>query len=121
LLDKLPSQNSKAAFFDRLKDLGGDKEARDQFFRLLTRKELSTIDQLDTKEGSRILYTVALADPQMALQILEELVEKASIDRLRSFSLGRRNVIWALDYIKWFKETFVGAAMLLLALAEAEN
>lgn len=120
-LDRLPSQGSKEAFFERLKELGGNEQAREEFFRMISEQELPTIEDLDTENGSKILYTVALADPQLALRALERLIGNASIDRLRSFTRGRRNVIWALDYLKWFKDAFFGAAKLLLALAEAET
>ncbi|HKM49767.1 MAG TPA: hypothetical protein VJZ75_01165 [Candidatus Bathyarchaeia archaeon] len=121
LVEKLPTEGSKQAFFERAKDLGGDEQTREGFFRILSEQELPTIYSLDTNSGSKIMYTVALADPKLGLRTLESLISNQSVDQLQKFSRGRRSVIWALDYLKWFKDTFAGAALLLLALAEAEN
>ena len=42
-------------------------------------------------------------------------------ETLLRFTEGRRNVIWALQKIAVWKDSFAGAAKLLLALGEAEN
>jgi len=121
LLGRLPTEECRDAFLERLKDLGTDERAQAVIRELLSERSFSTIEQLDSEGTSKILYTLALADRQSALGTLQRLLSNASIDRLRSFKNGRRNVVYALQYLKWFKDAFFEATRLLLALAEAEN
>lgn len=121
LINRLPTTESREAFYERLKDLGTDEKAKATICDLLSERVFPTIEELDSEEGSRLLYTLAYAHPSGALATLERVFDNVSIDRLRSLRKGRRNVVNALNYLKWFKRTFFGAARLLLALAEAEN
>jgi hypothetical protein len=121
LLATLPTQESKDAFLERIKDLGADERTQVVIRALLSEKNLRSIDQLDDERTSKIFSMLALADPKPALNSLERLFEWVTIDRISNFVAGRRNIVYALDYIKWFKDTFFGASRILLALAEAEN
>jgi len=121
LLTQLQTAESRDAFFSRLRDIGTSEKAQSVIQELLSEQSYLTIEQLDSEESSRILCTLAFANPQTALRTLERTLGTASIERLRSFVRGRRNIVRALEYLKWFKSTFFGAARLLLTLAEAEN
>lgn len=121
LIPRLP-EGSRKSFLERLKDLGAHEKAQEVVRQLLSEQGLfRDIDSLDNEEGSRLLHTLALADTVSAFRVLERFFMCASVDRLRSFSKGRRWVVWTLVYLKWFRDTFFGAARLLLTLAEAEN
>lgn len=121
LLKAIPTSEAKESFIERLKDQGTNETAQSVIRELLSEANFPTIEQLDSQEGSGLIYTLAFADPKSALATLERILNNASLDRLRSFKAGRRAVVNALEYIKWFEATFFGAARLLLALAEAEN
>jgi hypothetical protein len=121
LLDKLPTTGSQDAFFERIKDLGTDEKTQAVIRSLLSERNFPSIEQLDNDKTSRILYMLALADPISTLDTLERLIVNATNTSLRQAVRGRRNLVNALDYIKWFGNAFFRAARLLLALAEAEN
>jgi hypothetical protein len=121
LLDRLPIGGSRDSFYDRLKDLGSDENAREVLQELVSHKNISSLDSLNDEQASRIVYSVALADPLIASEALQRLLGGATIEHLRSFGTGRRYIVMALGYLKWFKETFRSALLLLLALAEAET
>lgn len=80
-----------------------------------------TIDDLDSEAGSRLLYTLAHGSPNAGLGLLNRLLGSQGVGRLLTFARGRRNVVWTLEYLASKRETFLGSARLLLALAEAEN
>ena len=122
LIGNLPTPESRESFLERLKDLGTHEKAREVVQQLLSKEGLfRSIDHLDDEERAKLFHTLALADPASASRSLERLLGDCSVERLRSFIRGRRWIVWTLEYLKWFKETFFGAARLLLALAEAEN
>jgi len=121
LLSILPTVESRRAFLERLRDLGTDEKARRVVRELLSEQDFPTIERLDSEDGSGIVHMLALADRHLALGTLERLLSNVSPDRLLAFRKGRRNVVNCLDYLKWFKDTFFGAARLLLLLAEEEN
>jgi len=121
LLDSLTTPGSRDAFYERLKDLGTDEKTEAVIRSLLSERNFPSTKELNSQEGSKILCMLAFASPPSALSTLERLLGNVPPSELRNFSEGRRNVVNALDYIKWFGNTFFGAARLLLALAEAEN
>lgn len=121
LIDILPTTESQDAFFERIKDLGTDERTQAVIRSLLSETNFRSIDQLDNERASKIFSMLALADPSSALDALERLIGNSSTETLRHFARGRRSILNALDYIKWFNNTFFGAARLLLSLAEAEN
>jgi hypothetical protein len=76
---------------------------------------------MNTREGSRFFLALTEADPQSALKCLMRTVGTWNREDLLQFTIGRRDVIWALEKIAVWHELFVDAAQLLLALGEAEN
>lgn len=85
------------------------------------RGSFADIDFLDNESNSGFFHALTVASPSLALRRLEDTIGKASKDRLTKFKTGRRNVIWSLEEIVQWDELFVGAARLMLSLAEAEN
>ena len=76
---------------------------------------------LQTELGARFFLALTEANPQAALTCLKRTVGTWSREQLLEFTTGRREIVWALERIALWREHFVDAAELLLALAEAEN
>lgn len=78
-------------------------------------------ENLTTRLGSRFFLALAEANPQSALKCLMRTIGTWDQETLLHFTKGRRNVIWALEKIVMWRDLFVDAARLLLALGDAEN
>ncbi len=78
-------------------------------------------EYLKTRLGSRFFLALTEADPKSALRCLMLTLGTWDTENLLQFTIGRRDVIWALEKIAIWREFFVDAARLLLALGEAEN
>jgi len=78
-------------------------------------------DFLNSKAGGDFFFALSKAEPQAALNCLQRTVGTRSKEELLRFDKGRREVVWALEYIAVWKELFPQAARLLLRLGEAEN
>ena len=78
-------------------------------------------ENLKTRLGSGFFLALAEANPKSALRCLMRTIGTWDQETLLHFTEGRRNVIWALEKIAMWKDLFVDAARLLLALGEAEN
>lgn len=76
---------------------------------------------LKKKVEAEFFLALAEADPESGLKFLERTIGTWDVDKLKNFTDGRRQVIWALEKIVVWKPFFIRAANLLLALAEAEN
>jgi len=78
-------------------------------------------DFLNSKLGGDFFLALSKAEPKAALNCLWRTIGKCSKEELLGFDKGRRQVVWALEYIVVWKELFADAARLLLKLGEAEN
>ncbi len=78
-------------------------------------------DFLNSELGGDFFLALTDVDPKQALRCLERTIGQWDREDLLRFTDGRRGVIWALERIAIWKDTFHGAAKLLLKLAEAEN
>ena len=78
-------------------------------------------EYLKTRLGSRFFLALAEADPKSALRCLMRTIGTWNTDAFFHFTIGRRDVISALEKIAMKSDLFVEAARLLLALGEAEN
>lgn len=76
---------------------------------------------LNAELGSYFFLKLTEADPESALQYLKKTIGTWNKTQLEEFRAGRRNIVFALERIAIWKTSFVDAANLLLALAEAEN
>jgi hypothetical protein len=76
---------------------------------------------LHTRLGSHFFLALTKADPQGAMQCLNQTVGTWDTDALKNFTEGRREVIYALQMIAIWDDLFADAARLLLRLGEAEN
>lgn len=109
----------REAFWQRLSDLGDNEAARSFVDEVLSQfKELSDINN---EEISKLINKISGSYPVEALQTLERLLGHLPRDNLLGLTSGRRHVVWALEKLAWRRDTFHGAARILLSLAEAEN
>ncbi len=76
---------------------------------------------LDTKRGSLFFGAFAEVSPSDCANAIDRAFSGWSRDRLLSVSDGRRNIIWALEKMCFWQDSFSVAAKLLLRFAEAEN
>ncbi len=76
---------------------------------------------VESEDGSGFFFVLAQANPQAAINYLNKSIGKWSIEKLLAFKGGRRNIVWALERIAVWKESFKDASMILLRLSVAEN
>ncbi len=78
-------------------------------------------DYLQTELGAHFFFALAQASPEAALACLKRTVGIWSEEKLQQFTVGRREIVWALERIAMWRPLFADAARLLLTLGEAEN
>lgn len=118
LFIKLNMQGLMNSFFEKLGSVVFDSsQHKDLLFRILSRL---TYEQLNDDLGSRILYTLCLKDKKYAISVLNKLFENKSREELLEFKEGRRYLVWTLDNLVSFNETFNDAVKLLFRLSRAE-
>ena len=121
VLRDLPSPSSGRALLQRLSDLGDDPTAMGVAELLLGHEGLFHFETLNDQSRSEVFSILAKAYPRAGMDALLRILGGLPTDQLRQFSDGRRQIVWTLEKLAWFPETFADAARLLLALAEAEN
>lgn len=110
-------QSLRLGMLERLADLGH----RDIAFPIVNRL-LSRFNKFDDLEQDTATYRwLGEADPATVAEHLNQLMQEVSIERLREFKEGRRNIISLLTSLLRLEETFWIAAELLGRLAAAEN
>ncbi|MEJ7843757.1 MAG: hypothetical protein WKF95_18510, partial [Rubrobacter sp.] len=78
-------------------------------------------DLLRTDLGASFFLALTEADPRSALLTLEKTVGTWSREQLFESTTGRRQIVWALEKMAVWRDLFVDAARIIMALAEAEN
>ena len=76
---------------------------------------------LRTQRGASFFLNLSEGEPKAALAFLKKTIGPWERSELLKFIDGRRQVVWALQNIAVWRDLFYDAAMMLLALAEAEN
>lgn len=76
---------------------------------------------LDTEWGSRLLRSFASLNPEAVARAMQRAFGKMSIEDLRQVKAGRRNLVWTLERLAFWEDTFPTAARLLLRFGAAEN
>jgi hypothetical protein len=121
-VNSLPDRESRQSFIERLKDLPYLQEGKKAIELLLSDKSFfESREVLDSDLDSQTFLYLAQADHNSAMDTLNRLLDSCSREELLAFKEGRRNVIWALEKIAWWPDTFYRVARLLLKLADAEN
>jgi len=71
--------------------------------------------------GTSFLSVLAEADSKTTLQCIERVYGSWSKDRLEAWDTGRQNIVWALEKIAVWPNTFKGAARILLKMGVTEK
>ncbi len=78
-------------------------------------------DFLCSDKGTSFLSTLAEADSEATLALIEHTFGTWSREELYAFEQNRQSIVWTLEKIAVWKPTFVRAARILARLAVAEN
>ncbi len=79
-------------------------------------------EALLTEEGSRLFRALVEVNPQMTTETLWRVLKDKSRDELLNIRDDiRRNLVWSLENLCWWADTFNRAAEIMLSLASAEN
>lgn len=109
-------------FSNRLIELNKLKGTKSLIESLTTDNGLFRKDTfVNSKQGARILMSLAEIEPVVVLDILNHTLSDKSIAALKEVKDGRRYLVWTLERLAYRPETFEGAAKILFKLAVAEN
>lgn len=78
-------------------------------------------DFLCSNKGTSFLSTLAEADPEATLALIEYTFGTWSRDELHAFEGNRQRIVWTLEKIAVWQPTFIRATRMLARLAVAEN
>lgn len=82
----------------------------------------SKAENILTSRGSSILRHLTDIDPQLVIQLINNVTVPSSLNDLMQISgQVRRNIIWAIESLCFYENTFADGAKLLLRFAAAEN
>jgi hypothetical protein len=110
------------AFLNQMQAFAGDELVASVVAEILEASPFLERHPADLDVGAtRLLQIAALIDPPLATQKLQDLFLRRDIEELRAFDLGRRNLIWTLEFLVWLPESFDTATRILFDLACAEN
>jgi len=76
---------------------------------------------LNTEKGSRLFSALCDVDPEISMKWLKEKLSRFDQKKLLEYGPGRRNLIFALEKLCLFHQTFDDGASLLGRFAAAEN
>lgn len=76
---------------------------------------------LTTKKGGRVFRALSKVNPQATSLAIYRAFKNYSIKELKQITNERRELIWALENLCFWKETFDNSARALLMLAASEN
>jgi DNA polymerase III delta prime subunit len=120
LPEVLPSEEARDAYFERLRSIASNPQARE-----FAQDELNRFFRLDDFLDAiavRRWSALSAADPDNASRnILNALTGLCIDDRKRIESGARREVVWNLVRLAWRSSSFHDAIKALALLAEAEN
>jgi hypothetical protein len=74
-----------------------------------------------SNQGSDLFRYLTQVNPEATLSALERVFGTMDIETLRKGSSYRRNIVWSLENLCFWENTFLRAARLLSRFAEAEN
>jgi hypothetical protein len=116
----LPSERAKDAYYERLKAIASNPQAREY-----AREELSFFFQIDDFVDLRAVRrwaALSSADPDKAAYNILKALHRASLeDRKQIKDYARREIVWTLVRLAWRSLSFHDAVKALALLAEAEN
>ncbi|MBI5484919.1 MAG: hypothetical protein HY888_10720, partial [Deltaproteobacteria bacterium] len=121
-LEKMPESLSKW-FMELFIYAHGSSVATQVVKQILSLKDgpFSRHEFLISEAGTNFLSVLAEANPQGTLSLLEATIGTWSVEQLHRWTTGRQQIVWALEKIAVWEDTFPGAARLLMSMALAEN
>ncbi len=123
IFEKIPAFSQlRGWFYDMCKYAATSNKATAIVKSLLGSKgPFQKIKLLEIPGGDRFFLALSDSMPKESLNCLENVIGKKSIKKLKEFTIGRREAIYALEKSATHEELFIRSAKLLLRLAEAEN
>ncbi len=119
LFEKLNNTGLMNSFFEKLQSTPFDaSQHKELLYQILSNL---TYEQISDEFGAKIFYTLCLKDKKHSVNILSHLLENKTTEDLLHLTEGRRYLVFALEQLISFKETFEGSANILFRLAVAEN
>ncbi|WP_298788899.1 hypothetical protein [uncultured Marinococcus sp.] len=76
---------------------------------------------LNSEKGSRLFRSLVEVNPTATSRTLKRVFGSMSIKELLQIKAGRRNLVWALEKLCFWEDTFAEASRILLYFAAAEN
>lgn len=121
-LEKVPKSLSKW-FMELFIYAQGSPVATQVVKQILSLKDgpFSRHEFLISEAGTNFLSVLAEANPQGTLSLLEATIGTWSREQLHKWNTGRQQIVWALEKIAVWEDTFLGAVRLLMSMALAEN
>jgi hypothetical protein len=120
LPDKLPTEEAKAAYYDRLQEIADTPHAKK-----FAREELACffrVTNFTDPWAARRWAALSAADPALAANKLAQALLKASVDERAAIrDRARREVVHRLVLLAWNSASFYDATLSLALLGEAEN
>lgn len=109
-------------FCEQAKMLHFSKNAREVVEKLYGEQgPFGNVEVLNSEEGSRLFCSLVEVNPQATSDALERAFGGWTREQMLKVGPGRRNLVWSLEKLCWWAETFPKAAKLMLRLAAAEN
>jgi hypothetical protein len=120
LPDALPSEEAKAAYYERLGEIAANPQAHK-----FARQELlffSKLSDFGDEQSAKRWSALSAADPAIAVQKLSAaLTASTEAERREVDGPARRDLVFALIRLAWTKQAFRDATLSLALLGEAEN
>ncbi|MDD4439926.1 MAG: hypothetical protein PHS04_18120, partial [Tissierellia bacterium] len=85
------------------------------------RRPFGQAEILNSERGSRIFRSIAEVNPLAAVDALDRCFGDADKTLIKHIIPGRRNLVWALENLCFWENTFIKAANLLLKFAVSET
>lgn len=116
-------EGAQRSIIERLRQLGDDPGMRESVIEIVGDPSFfRRPEDLNDTSRTHFLRLLAPVFPDVALDALDRTLGSASREELLNFADGgRREVVWMLEELAWWREYFDRAAKLLLRLAWAEN
>jgi hypothetical protein len=80
-----------------------------------------SLELLDSEVGARLMFEFSVVAPEAVMSLLWRQLATLSDPAALAFAQGRRRIIWTLERLCFWPETFERAATLMLMLAANEN
>lgn len=119
LFTKLNNQGLMNSFFDKLQGVEFDSsQHKELLFQILSKL---TYEQINNELGAKIFYSLCLKDRTYSISLLNSIFQSKSKEELLQFEDGRRYIVFSLEKLISFENTFIDSAKILFKLAIAET